>query len=143
LGVTKTIVAAGITAASLTLTGAAVGVTPTAAAHLTRKDYVDTAIAGITTSKEIAFITIDNCDGNILSSPTTVTGFANGSTAFPISLTSLTVNLSYMSSSGTAVWSIVTLSTRKRLSVSAGTWTVTQVSGSSGTGVFYVAVRTA
>jgi hypothetical protein len=43
LGVAKTIVAAGITAASLTLTGAAVGVTPTSAAHLTRKDYVDSS----------------------------------------------------------------------------------------------------
>jgi hypothetical protein len=43
LGVAKIIFAAGISAASLTLTGPAVGVTPQAAAHLTRKDYVDSS----------------------------------------------------------------------------------------------------
>ena len=123
---------------NLQVTGNATGITPTQTNHFATKGYVDASVP-----KEIAFITISTCDGNILSSPSTVTGFSNGSTALPISNTGLNPTLSYVASSGTAVWSIAIVSSRKRISVSEGTWTVTQVVGSSTNPVFYIATRTA
>lgn len=143
-----TAAAAGTSVFSTKNTSAAVVTTirgdgvPTATTDLTTKSYVDTELAAVTTN-EIAFITVSGCDNNCLQSPSTVTGFTAGSTSLPISVTSFNPTSSYVANSGTAVWSVVTLSSRKRLAVSAGTWTVTQAVGVSGSPLFYIATRTA
>lgn len=117
---------------------------PTNTTDLTTKSYVDTTVAGAT-FREMMIIGVDQTDSNYTNYVgTVVTGVISTSTSIAIN-SSAVATITYFSNlpSSTVTWSTPSISAKRRLVPSAGTWNVVCGGCALNGGVSFTAIRTA
>ena len=119
---------------------------PTATTDLTTKTYVDTAVAGVTFREMMIVSCVGTVDSNFTGSNEITTGFTSANTTIILALTNaFTVTSVSNDPNSTITWTVPVISSRRRLAVSAGTWTVLAMSGGAALtdGAVFHCVRTA
>ena len=116
---------------------------PTNTTDLTTKSYVDAAVSAVT-FREIMIIGVDQTDSNYITAGTVVTGVISTSTSIAINSSTI-ATITYFSNlpSSTVIWSTPSISAKRRLVPSAGTWNVVCGGNALNGGVSFTAIRTA
>lgn len=114
---------------------------PTNNTDLTTKSYVDTKVS-VSTFREMMIVScVGTLDSNFSFSGDFTTGFTSTTQSIVLALSNPFVVTSVSTNPNSNItWSVATINSRKRLTVSAGTWTVLQMAAN---GAVYHCVRTA
>jgi hypothetical protein len=119
---------------------------PTNTSDLTTKSYVDTQVAGVTYREMMIVSCVGTVDSNFSGSNIITTGFTSATTSIVLATSSAFTVTSVSNVPGSTItWTAPLLSSRRRLAVSAGTWTILAMSGGPALtdGAVFHCIRTA
>lgn len=119
---------------------------PTATTDLTTKTYVDTAVAAVTYREMMIVSCVGTVDSNFSGSNIITTGFTSATTSIVLATSSAFTVTSVSNVPGSTItWTAPIISNKRRLAVSAGTWTILAKSGGPALtdGAVFHCIRTA